>query len=384
GATACFAYYTIHALQQLGRKQEADKILLPMLRSLSAGNFQGRCANGRSKDWKTWKGECWGYEGFLADSYHFLLAVLRPVVVMLLLLLGHSAEAQTDTILAHDTILRRTEASQLSIINYSLRMKARMDGYSFLRFYDSGDRLLLENKMPFKAGDSTSGNYTEAPAGTHYLTIGLNGASADSVHFEPDPGGKGHLPLCNIDQYLKPFWKGDTVYNETVLLRTGGAEPASGELLYQPDKVLAVRNYALDTLYQEGIDYRLNGRELLRHPGSKMAFRQDSSFDKHNLAWYNLQGQWVTVTYTHHDRWMGLRPGFQGSSMPRLMDRLRKRSPVTIVSYGMSITRGMDVSGYDGVAPYMPTYMELFAEGLRRRWSSPQVTLYNAGLPGAT
>jgi hypothetical protein len=148
--------------------------------------------------------------------------------------------------------------------------------------------------------------------------------------------------------------------------------------------VLAVRNYGLDTLYQEGIDYRLNGRTLLRQPGSKMSFRKDSSFDARNLAWYNLQGQWVTVTYTHHDRWAGPKPTYQGSSLPRLMDRLRKGRPVTMVSYGMSITRGMDVSGYDGVAPYMPTYMELFAAGLRRRWSRSEVTLYNAGLPGAT
>jgi hypothetical protein len=41
------------------------------------GNFQGRCNNGRSKDWKTWTGECWGYEGFLVDNYMFLLAVLE-------------------------------------------------------------------------------------------------------------------------------------------------------------------------------------------------------------------------------------------------------------------------------------------------------------------
>jgi hypothetical protein len=29
-----------------------------------------------SKDWKTWNGECWGYEGFLCDGYMVLLACL--------------------------------------------------------------------------------------------------------------------------------------------------------------------------------------------------------------------------------------------------------------------------------------------------------------------
>lgn len=286
-----------------------------------------------------------------------------------------------------DTICRRMSAAQLSIINYKLRIKAKTDGYSFLRCYDSSGRLLLEYKMPFRYADTITGNYTETPAGNSYLTIGVSAAgrvSVDSVQLELNPGEKQHMPLCNIDQYLQPFWKGDTVYHETVLLRTDGSAPAAGELLYQPDKVLVVTNYGLDTLYREGVDYAINGRTLLRLPGSRMPFRADSSFSRSNLAWYNLQGQWVTVTYRHHDRWPGPIPAYQGGRMPRLMDRLRTGRPVTIVSYGMSITRGMDVSGYDGVAPYMPTYMELFVHGLRRRWPRSAVTLYNAGLPGAT
>jgi len=76
GATACYTYFTIRALQKLGRKKDADTILLPLLKSMSEGNFQGRCANGRTKDWKTWNGECWGYEGFLVDNYMFLLCVI--------------------------------------------------------------------------------------------------------------------------------------------------------------------------------------------------------------------------------------------------------------------------------------------------------------------
>jgi hypothetical protein len=44
----------------------------------------------------------------------------------------------------------------------------------------------------------------------------------------------------------------------------------------------------------------------------------------------------------------------------------------------------MDVSGYDSVPPYMPTYMNLFAHGLKKEYVHSPVTLYNAGLPGAT
>jgi hypothetical protein len=76
GATGCFAYFTLAALYDLGRIEEADKMLFPMLEAFAQGAFQGHCGNGMSKDWKAWDGTCWGYEGFLVDNYYTLLAVL--------------------------------------------------------------------------------------------------------------------------------------------------------------------------------------------------------------------------------------------------------------------------------------------------------------------
>jgi lysophospholipase L1-like esterase len=156
-------------------------------------------------------------------------------------------------------------------------------------------------------------------------------------------------------------------------------------LLFQPDRVLSVRSFGLDTVYKEGVDYKVDGRRLLRLTGSRMPFRADTSFDRaKDLAWYNLQSLWVVVTYTHHDSWGGPVPAGKGDRLPRVLGRLRAGKPVTIVAYGMSITRGMDVSGYDGVKPYMSTYVDLFAEGLRWRFPQASVRLYNAGLPGST
>ena len=77
GATACYSYFMVDALRKLKRNSDADKILHPILKSISEGNFSGKCANGMSKDWKTWEGECWGYEGFLVDNYLVLLAVIE-------------------------------------------------------------------------------------------------------------------------------------------------------------------------------------------------------------------------------------------------------------------------------------------------------------------
>ncbi len=76
GATACHAFHTLAALYDLGRRDEADKILFPMLDSFEKGGFEGVGHNGMSNDWKAWDGTPWGYEGFLTDNYYALLAVL--------------------------------------------------------------------------------------------------------------------------------------------------------------------------------------------------------------------------------------------------------------------------------------------------------------------
>jgi hypothetical protein len=75
GATACYAYFTIQALFNLNMREEAQALLFPMLESFKEGGFEGHCtASEMTKDWKTWTGECWGYEGFLVDNYLTLLA----------------------------------------------------------------------------------------------------------------------------------------------------------------------------------------------------------------------------------------------------------------------------------------------------------------------
>ncbi len=82
GATACFAYFTMAALYQLGEKDQADKMLMPMLEAFERQGFSGRAANGLTNDWKDWQGGAHGYEGFLVDNYYALLAVLDRASMM--------------------------------------------------------------------------------------------------------------------------------------------------------------------------------------------------------------------------------------------------------------------------------------------------------------
>jgi lysophospholipase L1-like esterase len=81
---------------------------------------------------------------------------------------------------------------------------------------------------------------------------------------------------------------------------------------------------------------------------------------------------------------MGPVPAYKGRLLPHTMAKLKAKAPLRIVAFGMSITRGMDVSGFDTVPPYMPTYVDLFARQLREAYHDNGVKLYNAGLPGST
>lgn len=75
GATGCFAFFTLAALYDLGRKEEADRILFAMLGEYDRCGFEGRDAKGHSPDWRRWDGTAMGGEGFLVDNYYALLAV---------------------------------------------------------------------------------------------------------------------------------------------------------------------------------------------------------------------------------------------------------------------------------------------------------------------
>jgi hypothetical protein len=76
GASACFAYFTIRALQILGRNEDANAILQPMLKGFKDRHFQGSGPNETTYDWTAWDGSPHGYEGLLVDNYLTLLAAV--------------------------------------------------------------------------------------------------------------------------------------------------------------------------------------------------------------------------------------------------------------------------------------------------------------------
>lgn len=77
GATASYAFYTVAALYKLGRVNDGDNILFPILKGVKEGGFEGRGPNGLTYDWKDWSGGPHGYEGFLSDNFMVLAAAMH-------------------------------------------------------------------------------------------------------------------------------------------------------------------------------------------------------------------------------------------------------------------------------------------------------------------
>jgi peptidylprolyl isomerase len=76
--TAGQVLHYLAAQYVVGDEREADPILRAMLERQMRGGFQNGAVNAypRGIDWTTWTGQPAGYEGYLADSFRFLQAVL--------------------------------------------------------------------------------------------------------------------------------------------------------------------------------------------------------------------------------------------------------------------------------------------------------------------
>lgn len=78
GITAGHVLHFLAAHYVLDQPERADRVLRAMLERQMRGEFQNgvRDAGGQGIDWTTWDGKPSGYEGYLADSFRFLQAVL--------------------------------------------------------------------------------------------------------------------------------------------------------------------------------------------------------------------------------------------------------------------------------------------------------------------
>ena len=212
---------------------------------------------------------------------------------------------------------------------------------------------------------------------------------ADDIPLLPDDPvapGAGSLSTYNLDAYMSPIWDSELIHNETVMFLEG---ETSAPLLYSADKIVAIRSYDLTTVYEEGVDYKLEDGKIVLLEGTRIPVCPLSTYYPESttsstkiyvdingvptLTMYGDNGtrNWqIAVTYTHSDEWAGTVPtSYASTQYADLIAKLENGEDVTIFFYGDSITVGMNASGIAGRAPYTPSWSVMFCQYLAKQYS---------------
>ncbi|MDD4107099.1 MAG: SGNH/GDSL hydrolase family protein [Prolixibacteraceae bacterium] len=205
----------------------------------------------------------------------------------------------------------------------------------------------------------------------------------------------------DLEKYIRPFWQGNIVYNESVTFYRDASGRAAAPLLYDIAEILSVKSSDLKTTYQEGVDYTIeNGMLVLPENSSIPCFQyRDLYFNIEKSGWswalkkggYTLfqegtyfHSRQIAVTYLHTQPWKGYKPAFQESMLPQIISKLKAGDDVTIVYLGDSITKGGNASGMFGTLPNMPIWTDMVTTALKQAYPESTISTYSASENGAT
>ena len=353
--------------------------LLLTLRGAFAANLATHLVNGGFED---------GLKGWQVKG-DVKLQTAAPIEGSASLLIGPGAGSVSQRV--------RTGNGNHLWVSVAIKSEPANTAILIIRYLDKNGRELmrLNSSTDIKPGDKvkpgTLGFYMKEHPLTADVEVIISKDNtgghvlADQIEFVASHDNAPELePVCDLGQYLQPFWGGKTVYNETVLMLSENGQPATGRLMFNPTRILSVKNYGLTTNYTKGTDYTLDGRNLVCAPSSRMMQVKDADLMKGELNWNEMIGKQVMVTYEHDDNWTGPVPGYLGDRLPNTMKKLRAHAPLRVVAYGDSITHGIGTSRLMNIPPFMPPYPELFANRLKQIYHDDAIQLFNSAQSGAT
>jgi len=247
------------------------------------------------------------------------------------------------------------------------------------KFYDINDNLIL-------SVDATEAGWSATPAKTAWVVV----TPSNGGYYE-FPNYSNNAPTCNIPQYLQPFWKSDTVYNELVILN---GVNSTANLMFKPLKIIAVTNYDFSQTFIQNTDYSVIGntiKQLTTKVSSSVSIVAGKKGNGQPNGLMNTKAvSWTCVTYIpDRSSWKGSSLlGYKGNLLPKTMAKLKAAQPVTIEAYGMSITAGLNVSGFAGddknftpTKPYMHSYVDLLENALEAKFGA-NITMINGSCGG--
>lgn len=207
-------------------------------------------------------------------------------------------------------------------------------------------------------------------------------------------------PAYDLEKYTQYYWDSPVIYNEAVMPleeEDGSMKPIP--LMYEAEKILSVRNSFLDILYEEGKDYVLEDGKLVIPEGSAIEtvayskYYPDESYKGPKLdklgggyaLWcdgFNMHQMQIAVSYVHVDQWKGEVPAAQGSTLTNTLAKLENKEPLKILVYGDSIATGAESSSFNKDKPFAPTWFEMMAESLKKKYGYDDIEIVNTAVGG--
>lgn len=204
-------------------------------------------------------------------------------------------------------------------------------------------------------------------------------------------------------ELMRPFWQGSVMEGESVLfIKDSKIGVAKASVLFPIQKMLAVRNSVGDVTYENGRDYvwKPDSREILLPPGSRIVSRLPSELrrpaksQKYELTHRDGDGEiffgarleyaemQTCITYEHAPKlWKSPVPKFDPKALPRCVQKLSNKEPLSIVVVGDSISAGCNASGWADGTPFQPAYPELLRRHLEAHYQG-KVSLQNPSVGG--
>ncbi|MBQ6727756.1 MAG: SGNH/GDSL hydrolase family protein [Clostridia bacterium] len=213
------------------------------------------------------------------------------------------------------------------------------------------------------------------------------------------------------DEIIRPFWKGNVIYNETVM-PVKHKDGIYGKLQYTPVKILSVRNFDYSTEFIEGTDYTVNGNVISLTEDSAMPYLTEENLKGENVpAPYRqvsvvsdaerdfvimggtiytegslVYGHQIAVSYVFDTKDINISsmPAVSGEGVQKVKAKLGAGEDVRITIIGDSVAEGCSSSGFFNRSPYMPNFIRLATDGLKRDYPDCDISLYNLARGGTT
>ena len=210
------------------------------------------------------------------------------------------------------------------------------------------------------------------------------------------------LDKYDLDCYTQPYWTGNIVYQESVMVREekDGSIPDIG-LLYHAEQIISVRSSDLQKEYQEGTDYTLVDGKLHIPEGSSIptvthafyypATESDNTFPlnpqygfgyiyfSEGSAMHTMQ---IAVTYAHKDTFEGPIPAYKGDKLPKTTAKLENGEALKLMVFGDSISTGANSTARVAALPMAQTWFDMLADKLEKTYELENLSLYNPSVGG--